>query len=97
MGDDTAPLDTLPTDGGGSSFYLTPQGGGVVCDPSSPSSCQPGVNLMTGAPLATNPITGQPSSTVSSTENWLSNNSTLIVAVCAIGGLLVALLQGKHR
>jgi hypothetical protein len=52
--------------------------------------------MMTGTPLPTNPLTGQPSSALASTANTLSNNSTLIVAICAIGGLLLA-MTGKKR
>ena len=67
-------------------------GTNVNTNPGTPTGlCTSAACQMTGTPLITNPLTGQPSSTLTVAANTLSNNSTLIVAACAILGLLVAM------
>jgi len=94
--------DTVSCDADGNCATYDSSGNYVSGSFSTPTN--PGISnlcttadcMATGTPLPTNPLTGQPvSTTTAAALNTLSNNSTLIVAVCAIGGLLFAVMSGK--
>lgn len=72
---------------------------GVYSTPANPGAnlCTTAACMMTGTPLPTNPLTGQPSASLAQIQNSLSTNSSWIVPAVAIGGLLLALLTGKKR
>ena len=53
----------------------------------------PGVTSPTSSPVPGLTVTSLPGTSAAS---WLSQNSTLIVAACAIGGLLLSLTGGKR-